>query len=266
MTTETAAATFGVTLHHLAPDLKQAGVHFADIERAGVTPEKLHTWLEALARLAPKSEYPVVPELRIAAPRGRFLVQAKNGQVRLTSWSSSEGGTDLTPERIYSLIMGTDAAEAASFAIELSDLGNGRSRAKKMALLAVAILASNAVTAWVLMRPPPPIPTSILPEYQVVSAEPAQRILATFAGDYETGTADGDRGLRIGADGALHWIRFGPNRSIAEETGLKAQPAESKGQPVLVADNHGMISMQDAITVVYFGESYRRKTNEVGAH
>jgi hypothetical protein len=92
--------TLAVTLHHLAPDVKQAGVNFPDVEHKDVTPPRLRGWLEALAKLAPKIEFPTQPELRIVGPRGRFLVQVKNGQVRLTSWSTNEGGSDLTPEEL----------------------------------------------------------------------------------------------------------------------------------------------------------------------
>ncbi|MEX2045351.1 MAG: hypothetical protein WD941_08360 [Opitutus sp.] len=251
---------FAVTRHHLSPDLKQAGEEFADVEVAGIAPEKLRTWLVALTKLAPKVEYPVAPELRIVGPHGRFLVQAKSGQVRVTSWSSNAGGLDLTPDRILSLIMGTDALEAATFAFEgHGGSGVARPRGVKISLLIIAILGSNAATAWMLTRPPPRLPTSVLAEFTLAGGEPAGRILADFAGDYETGAAEGDRGLRISPDGTLRWVRYGPNRTIVEETGLTARAAESNSRPVLVADNHGMIELKDAITVVYFGDTYRRK-------
>src|SRR4051812_7939152 len=94
------ATTLVVTVHHLAPDLKSAGPNFPDVEHKDVTPQRLRGWLELLTKLAPNVEYPAAPELRIVGPRGRFLVQVRAGQVRLTSWSTNEGGADLTPDRV----------------------------------------------------------------------------------------------------------------------------------------------------------------------
>jgi len=250
---------FTVTRHHLAPDLASAGAQHPDVEQTGVTPERLRAWLEALIRLAPTVEYPVTPELRIAGPHGRFLVQAKNGQVRVTSWTSNAGGSDLTPDRILALIMGTDEAEAAAIAVASVGSGTSRRRGLKIALIVLAIVGTNGATAWMLTRPPPRLPASILPEYTIATPERAGRILGQFAGDYETGSAAGDRGLTVRPDGTLRWVQFGPDRSIVEETALTAQAAESGGRPVLVADNFGLIESADAITLVYFGDTYRRK-------
>jgi hypothetical protein len=254
------ATTLAVTRHHLAPDLKSAGANFPDVEQQGVTPQRLRGWLESLVKLAPKVEYPAVPELRIVGPRGRFLVQAKGGQVRLTSWSTNEGGSDLTPDRILSLVLGTGQEETAAFAVDITAAVKPRAHWTKLALLAVVVLATNGVTAWMLMKPAPRLPLSLLPEYTVVGDEPAQRIFRDYAGEYEMGGAEGDRALTIRPDGTLRWVTFGPNRAIAEETALTAQAAQSRGQPVMIAENLGLIERKDPITITYFNDRYARKT------
>jgi hypothetical protein len=253
---------FSVTLHHLAPDGQQAGSQFPDLDLTKVAPEKLRALLEALARVAPGCEFPTVPELRIAGPHGRFLVQAKNGQVRVTSWSTKAGAADLTPERIYALVMGGEAgAEDAPPAGEIKIISfGGLSRRWALAILVLAIIATNGVTAWLLTRPPTPLPTYLLPKYQLVSPEQSKRVFSDFAGVYETGSDNGDRSLTIMNDGRLKWVRFGPKRTEVESHDLTAQAAESGGRPVLVASNFGMIEMRDPITLVYFGDTYRRKT------
>lgn len=252
---------FNVTLHHLAADGSQAGAQFPELDLTGVTRERLRTLLETLAALAPRCEYPVVPELRIAGPHGRFLVQAKNGQIRVTSWSAKTGAADLTPERIFALITGTEAAPESA---ESTDVARpvafgGLSRRWALAILVAAVAATNGATAWLLTRPTPPLPPSLLPPYQLVDVERAKRVLTDFAGLYETGNNDGDRSLTIGSDGRLKWVRFGPKRAVTESHELTAQAAESGGRPVLVASNSGMIEMKDPITLVYFGDIYRRK-------
>lgn len=253
---------FSVTLHHLAPDGQRAGSQFPDLDLEKVAPEKLRMLLEALARVAPGCEFPTVPELRIAGPHGRFLVQAKNGQVRVTSWSTKAGAADLTPERIYALVMGGEAgAEDAPPAGEIKIISfGGLSRPWALAILVLAILATNGVTAWLLTRPPTPLPDNLLPKHQLVSPEQGKRVFSDFAGVYETGSDNGDRSLTIMNDGRLKWIRFGPKRTEVEIHDLTAQAAESGGRPVLVASNFGMVEMRDPITLVYFGDTYRRKS------
>lgn len=256
-----AAAQFTVTLHHLAPDARRAGAEFADLNLANVAPEKLRTLLEALAALAPTTQFPAEPELRIVGPHGRFVVQVRNGQVRVTSWTTQEAGSGLTPNRILAMIMGTEAAdESDGPASGAMGAAVGQlSRRWKIAVLAIAVAGTNGVTAWLLTRPPAPPPPELLPEYRVVAPEQAARLLANFAGDFETGGNPGDRRLTIRRDGTLRWVRLGPNQTMEEDLNLTSQAAESRGRPVLVASNYGMIEMKDPITIVYFGDTYRRK-------
>jgi hypothetical protein len=254
-----ADAHFTVILHHLAPDVKQAGTQFADAELTEVKPRHLRKLLEALAVLAPTVKPPVVPSLRISGPHGQFLVQVAAGQVRVTSWSTQAGAENLTPDRILALIMGAEVEEKPVAAAN-AGIFDRLPRSGKIALLAVAILGSNAVTAWMMTRPPPALPESILPAHRPIDAERAKRVLAEFAGDYAMGNSPGDRALTIGRDGKIRWVTLGAGGVVTEEHAIQAESAESRGHAVLVTDNFGMIEMKDAISVVYFGDTYRRKT------
>lgn len=251
---------FSVTLHHLAPDGRQAGAQYPDVELKEVAPERLRGLIEGFAAVAPRCEYPVAPELRIEGPHGRFLVQVKDGQVRVTSWSAKAGTAELTPERIFAMITGRDVEEVAAPSGGRSVSFGGLSRNTALIVLVLAIVATNGITAWMLTRPPEPVPTSLLPAHTFVDAERARRVFADYAGVYETGAGAGDRSLTIAGDGRLKWIRFGPNRAVAESQELSARAAESRGRPVLVASNFGMIEAKDPLTIVYFGDTYRRKS------
>src|SRR5205814_399039 len=136
---------------------------------------------------------------------------------------------------------------------------NPRAKWAKVALLAVAVAVTNGITAWMLTKGPPRVPLSLLPEYTVVTDEPARRIFADYAGEYEMGGAAGDRALTIQPDGNLRWVTYGAGRAVAEEAAVKTQAAQSDGQPVMVAENLGMIAKVDPITITYFGDRYRRK-------
>ncbi len=250
---------FAVTFHQLAPDLKRAGAEFSDFDRSGVTLDQLHGLIERLTVLAPIVQYPAEPELRIVGPQGRFLVQARNGEILVSSWSTRTAGAKLSPKQIVAMIMGLEEAGE----LPLGQVGNATTaslpRRWKLLILALAVAGSNGVTAWYLTRPPPPPPRELFPEHRLLAPEQAARVLTEFAGDFETGAGEGDRGLTISPDGSVRWIVRGAGRSITEETKLHARAAESGGLLVLVTDNFGMIEMKDPVTVVYFRDTYRRQ-------
>ena len=248
-------AVFTLGLHHLSADATQAGPNLPDLELANITPDRLRVMLEALTALASRIQYPASPEIRIASGDRRFLVQIKDGHVRFTSWSLRTGGNDLTPQQILAPITGSD--DRAGGATGAAGTGGraGSSRGLTIALIAVAILGSNAITAWMLTRPPP----DLMPEYRLLAEEPGKRLLADVAGDYATGAEDGDYALHIAPDGAVRWVTFGEKGAVAEETRLTAQAAESRGKPALVTSNRGLIEIRDPVTVVFYRDAYQRR-------
>ena len=252
----TAPPQFTVTLHHLAPDAKQAGVDFADVELAAIPAEKLHELLEGLASLAPGVAYPVVPELRVAARDGHFFVQVKDGRIRFSSWSLRTGASDLTPDQIFEAITGT-AREGAEVLARSRNSGGTEPKGRylKIALLAVAIVGSNGVTAWVLTRPAP----DLLPEYRLLETAPGRRLLSEITGDYETGSGEGDRRLIIRPDGTVRWAKYGRDRSIIEEVTLTSQPAQTRDRRALLTSERALIEVADVAALVYYGDTYRRR-------
>jgi hypothetical protein len=251
------ASTFTVTLRHLAPDASRAGADLPDAELTEVPTDRLRRLIEGLSKLAPTVSYPTTPELRVTSPEGRFLVHVKEGKIKFTSWSLRTGGSELTPAEIFAAITGEELDEPAFVAATaVVEEKKTMPRGAKIALLAVVILGSNAVTAWMAVKPPP----TLLPNYRVMDAEPASRLLASTAGDYEMGTAAGDRGLTIRKDGTVRWYKYGENKTIAEEDGFTTKPVEVQPArtPGLLAPNW-IIDVKDPITVVFYGDTYRRK-------
>ena len=247
---------FAITLHHLAPDAKKAGVDFPDTELPEVSQKQLRALIRALSALAAKEHGPAVPELRVSAPHGQFVVQILGGRLRINSWTMRVGGADLTPDQIFALITGAEAvADAAG--IELAAGGGRRhSRLGLIVLVAVLIIASNATTAWFLLRTPPP---PLLPEFTSLGREPAERLLAGVEGEYQTSANAGGRALVIAASGRAHWRTFGPEHTVLEEQEFPLQPVQSHGRPALLADDRALIEITDAAALVFYNETYRRK-------
>lgn len=246
---------FQVTLRHLAPDATKASYEFPESMLGELSPEQLRKLLVALASLAPNVEYPATPEVRIASPDGQYLVQVKDRHVRFSSWSTRAGNSDPSPEEIVAAITGTDVAAMQGVATaELVGALRCPRRGLAIGLLAAAILASNGITAWMLTRPPP----DLLPEYRLLDADAANRLLSDTAGIYETGAAQGDRRLRLERDGRVRWEKLGDNRAIEEQTDLTAQAAQSAGHPALLTSARALIDIKDPSTLVYYGDTYRR--------
>ena len=245
---------FTVTLHHLAPEAKKAGASYPDLELPDVPEKKLRQLIRALAALAAADQGGASPEMKVAAPHGQFVVQISQGRLRINSWTMRVGGTDLSPDQIFSLITGAEAVADAAAEVDLG--GRKQSRFKLVLLLAVLILGSNGVTAWMMLRQPP---NPLLPEYTLLTSGPAERLLAGVAGEYQTGTNPGGRALVIAANGHARWRTFGPGQKITEESEVVLQAAQSKGKPALLADGQALIAIVDPVSIVFYAETYRRK-------
>ena len=148
-----------------------------------------------------------------------------------------------------------ELAEAAG--ILVAEGASKRSRGGLIALLAVLILGTNALTAWLLTRPQPPPP--LLPDFTPLARETAERLMADLAGDYQTGATEGARVLKISKDGHVHWLRLGPAGAIAEDVEVAVQPVQSHGRPALFADERALLEVADSAALVFYNQTYRRK-------
>jgi len=249
---------FTVTLHHLSPEAKKAGAEHADLQLSDVGEDQLHRLIDAFGKCATQAGIDAKPELRVDAPHGRFVVQAIQGKLRFNSWTVRVGGADLSPEQIFAIITGSEDPRSPTVAVESFMRDAKRVRRRRLALLAALVLGTNATTAWLALRPPPPNP--MLPAYQLLGSAPAERVLTQVAGEYVSGTTAGARGLTIARDGRVRWATFGPDLTVAESSDLKAHAVESSGRPALLAGGLGLIEIPDAASVVFFNETYRRKS------
>lgn len=261
MSSSDANPAYAIVLRHLAADVKTAGAALPDVKMEGVSPKKLRSMLDALATLAPKVSYPAMPELRITAPEGMFVVKANGGQLELVSWSASRpAGGALTAAQIMAAITGEGVeADGPSTGHRSSGSNAAAARGKNvmmMTVLIIAIVGVNAFTVWFVTKPK----KTLLPKYAVLAPEPAERLLTTVAGIYETGGNPGDRQLKITKAGEAEWVKFGPERATRDRKQFKVTAAQAGGNPALVTSRRAMIEIKDPLTVVMYGDSYRRTT------
>jgi hypothetical protein len=251
--------SYTVGFKQLSPDAKRVDLGYGEQERTGVTAKELRNLLRAAEAAAPQVAYPLAPELRIAAPTGRFVVQLKDGRLNCVSWSSARSrGGNPTADQIFAIISGEEMQDdavpyAAAGPKDVARAG-GRWRWVLGTVLVVIIIGANLYSIYSYRKPP----GNLLPPFRLQQPEPAKRLLESVAGSYETGGAAGDRRLQIKTDGGVVWIKFGPNRSVAEERQMTAQGAESGGRPALFTSRKSLIVVKDTTSLVLFGDTYQR--------
>lgn len=247
---------YNVSLKHLSPDGKRAGVELPAQDLSHISAKQLRVVLEAIEVTAPTVAYPAEPELRVTTADGKFVVQVKGGKLHLVSWSSRIKSGEYSAARIFSIISGEESAEAA----RAHTAGGGfdwlQGKAG-MVMLVIAIIAINSFTIWFITRPK----KTFLPKYTPLAAGPAERLLGEVAGAYETGGAEGDRRLEIDKSGKAQRYKFGPERKPIVKQEFTVTPADAAGTPALITSRKALITVSDQLTVVLYGDKYKRVPN-----
>jgi hypothetical protein len=264
------AATYFVTLNHLSPTAREAGLAFQPVELPNQTLAQLQELLRSLEQLAGRlSLYePAAPEVRIKSDRETFVIRTRNRGLCFIGWEPTLRGEEHTVEFILATVSGNADLARALPKPEAVPVDRVRVHAAtterppstgprklKLIILGVVILAMNGVTAWMLLRPPP----SYAPKHETLPDAESRALLSRTAGVYVTGTAEGDRRLEIATDGTLKLAKFGPRQSITEERLKTVRGGLANGRPALITSDPYVMEIRDANTVVLYGTTYRRE-------
>ena len=256
-------ATFHVILHHLSPDAKVASAAQPDHDLPRVTIEKLREFLVSLA--AEATHLPlggsVSPEVRIRIGKDTLQVRVSEGQLRFVSWETKAGGVGLTVDQIIARVnLSAPRAEPApkrpARVKATPEAPEKIPRWLKVSVLIFAIVAINCTTVWMLLKPPP----DLLSEFELLPEAASHELLAQFAGDYETGSREGDRHLTIQSDGALQILKYSHQHQLVPENAKTARGALTSGKPAMLTNDPYLLEIKDPNTVVLYGDTYKRKS------
>lgn len=261
-------ANYSVTLHNLAPGASAAGLAYADVQLTSVTPLQLRELLHAFGAVAAHLTIyePSAPEIRVKTDQSVFVIRTRYRRLCLVGWETSMRGEEHTISFILSTITGTTELTKAPPRPEPAHhappshvhappaTGLRLPRWGKVALLTALILGLNAFTAWMLFRPA----ASTVPSHIPLPEAESKALFAKVAGEYETGTREGDRRLIIGADGTLRLAKLGPQRNLTEERTKTARGALVDGRAALITSDPSVLVIKDADTVVLYRTTYRR--------
>lgn len=264
-----AASSYSVTLHNLAPGATAAGLAYADVQLATVTPAQLRELLHAFSAVAAHLTIyePSTPEIRVKTDQSVFVIRTRYRRLCLVGWETSMRGEEHTVGFILSTITGTAEPMKATPRVEPVQqiapathvhapppTGFHLPRWGKIGLLAGLIIGLNVFTAWMLFKPA----TTTVPAYTLLPETESRNLLTKVAGEYETGTHEGDRRLVIDADGTLHLAKFGAQRNLTEERTKTARGALVDGRASLITSDPSVLVIKDADTVVLYRTTYRR--------
>lgn len=267
--------SYSVTLHHLSPGAKAAGMGFPDEQLPAVSPEQLEAILRSLAEVASGLTIyePSNPEVRIKNEREVLVVRPRYRRLCLVGRENSLRGEDHSVDLILAAAAGslepsvafvpvrpterpaTPAAAAARTTSFNTYVGvGGMGEWIKIGGLLILILGCLGTGAWLLMKPP----KSLAPNFKYMPADDSSALLAKAAGEYRTGTQPGDRRLVIGADGTLRLGKYGAAQAITEESVRTIRGAIQDGQSGLATSDPYLMIVRDPDTVVLYGQAYKR--------
>lgn len=261
--------TYSVTLHHLAPGAKAAGLGYADEQLAAVTPVQLVELLHALEDVASKLTIyePSNPEIRIKTEREVHIVRTRYRRLCFVGREALLRGEAHSVTYIMAAVSGLGEpvitpttirpSERPSSAHPLAARGMGSTGFPdwaKAALLLVLSLGCIGGGVWMLLRPK----NNLSPKFTYMSATDSAALLSKASGEYRTGTQEGDRRLIIGSDGTLRIAKYGPAQAIAEEVIRTARGASQNGNPGLATSDPYLMLIRDADSVLLYGQVYKR--------
>jgi len=259
---------YSITLHHLSPDAKAAGLAYPDEHLLAVSIGQLRELLYSLSEVASRQTIyePSSPEIRIKTDRDVFVVGTRYRRLCLVGWEAMLRGEEHSVVYILGAITGSSEhgkilpkVERVAPAYKPQSAptieGGGMPRWVKISVMAVLIVAFNATAIWMLLRPPP----RALPKFTLLPDFESRALIAKVAGEYVSGSREGDRRLVIESDGTLRLSKFGPKKAVVEEKTKVARGGLNEGRAALITSDPATLTIKDSDTVVLYGTTYRRK-------
>lgn len=261
------APAYSITLHHLSPNAKAAGLSYPDEHLLAVSIGQLRELLYSLSEVAARQTIyePSSPEIRIKTERDIFVVCTRYRRLCFVGWEAMLRGEEHSVVYILAAITGSAEHGKVTPKIErpapaykthsTPSMDNGGiPRWAKITVMAIVIIGFNATGVWFLLRPPP----NLTPKYTYLPDFESRALLTKVAGEYSTGSREGDRRLVIESDGTLRASKFGAKKSILDETKKTVRGGLTEGRAALITSDPAVLTIKDADTLVFFGTNYRR--------
>lgn len=266
-----AGPTFNVTLHHLGPKARAAGLQYADEEINGLNSAQLTEILDNMSEVAAKLTIyePSNPEIRIKTDREMFIVRTRYRRLCFVGREMPLRGEEHSVPYIVATVSGLVEPAAApppreyerpssSPMVTRSTVSSSRrggfSDSLKIAAMMVVSVCCLGIGIWFLVKPARAMGAKFL----YLPPSESNNLLAKSAGEYRTGIQEGDRRLVLTADGTLRLAKYGPAQSILDESIRTVRGASQNGQVGLATSDPYLMIVKDPTTIVLYGMNYKR--------
>ncbi len=259
---------YSITLHHLSPDAKAAGLAYPDEHLLAVSIGQLRELLHSLSEVAARQTIyePSSPEIRIKTERDVFVVRTRYRRLCFIGWEAMLRGEEHSVAYILSAITGNSEhgksipkAERPTPSYKPQSApaidGGGVPRWAKITIMAVLIIGCNSTAVWLLMKPP----AHMTPKFTLLPDFESRALLGKVAGEYVSGNREGDRRVVIDADGVLRFTKFGAKKALIDEGSKSARGGLSEGRAVLVTSDPAVVTIKDSDTLILYGMTFKRK-------
>lgn len=242
---------FQVSTFGLSPDLKRVHPAFGTINRGEVSRHTLFDALEIYRRIDPNAA-PSESHFLIKSELGRFIVRVAGGQLTLAAENERTAqAVPLAPEEIVTRL------EKPHVEVVMAPPPPPEPR-WRIAVSAVLVLAGVALLIRGLKPLLVPEPAAAAEDISIITdlvqVNAQQRAVA---GIFATGDRPGDRRLTISANGYIEFAELGPRQNLGSGTDT-FEIGRREAQTCLVTARNGVITIVNANTLRYYGDTYRR--------
>lgn len=262
---------YQVTLIHLSPDARTADVTFEVEPSRARSVEEITALLEAFRGIDPLQNADADPEIILQHRGARYVVRTSQGRLLFSDSRDITLPTlTLSPAEILAELDGSAAAARTRSPFSMaklpeSDDGSAaeitktatafpvKRRIRLAALSTVVALLLGGIAALVFLRGAEP--KSDLAPIPATERTATARLVE---GVYVTGGVAGDRGIVVGADGAIRIFELNTGSAPNFVHGTWQAGRINGALSLLVPELRTVVTIVDRETVVYCGERYRR--------
>ncbi len=249
---------FHVTTASLSPDGRAANPTFGTLDQGQLSATELVALLESLRRVDPVQNHHAAPEIVVVGRGGRFIIRTGQGKLFLhDARQPVDAYTELEVAGIISQMERGDSA-APSALPEISRLAPS-TRPPHRAIAVAILLGGLALNAYTLHSVFHVDSVHDKPAVSVITdAAELTRRGPEVVGSFATGDQTGDRILRVTAEGGITFSELGP--TIGQPSDTDAYRLARRSTKICLATRRsGIVDVLNIDTMVYYGDTYRRK-------
>jgi len=254
-----------VCTYNLSEDFKDASTEHGLRELGEVTSDDVQAVLEWFLLIDPVRNMEAEPYITIENGSTKVSIKLSGGKLFMTHARASEQGSMVVE---ISEVLQTISASAGHTPPHIpdhqqphqsGDIRKSSSRLNQgigltMLLLGLALNGYTVYSAFYIdsVHRDPPITLISDPD----QLDERRRLLT---GTYSTGSEAGDRVITLFPDGRINIQEFGNKGRIRRQISKEYLPGNSEGRLLLRVKPHGCIEVVNRDTLLFFGDTYRRK-------